>query len=125
MESSSQCSWQQATIWRKLLGDIRPSCVNWSTVHLVLTLSILHNFKSRQANFIQAFTQAPLDCPIFMEDPAGYSMIDGMLQFTGEANQNLDKSWVLQLTKNMYALKQAGHNMYNQLQEELLSIGIN
>jgi len=51
-------------------------------------------------------------------------MIDGMLQFTGEANQNLDKSWVLQLTKNMYALKQAGHNMYNQLQEELLSIGI-
>jgi len=97
--------------------------VNWSTVRLVLTLSILHNFKSRQVDFIQAFTQAPLDCPIFMEVPAGYSVLNSTLQFTGKANQNSDKSWVLQLTKNMYRLKQAGHNWYNRLQEELLSIG--
>jgi len=44
-----------------------------------------------------------------MEVPAGYSVLNGTLQFTGEANRNSDKSWVLQLTKNMYGLKQAGH----------------
>jgi hypothetical protein len=42
-----------------------------------------------------------------MEIPAGFSIVDGKLTFTGEANHNTDKSYVVQLTTNMYGLKQA------------------
>jgi hypothetical protein len=89
--------------------------VNWSTVWLVLTLSLLNGFKTRQVDFVQAFTQAPLDCLIFIEIPAGFSIVDGNLQFTGD--------FVLRLTKNMYGLHQAGHNWYKRLYDELLSAG--
>ncbi len=94
--------------------------VNWSTVRLVLTLSLLNGFKTRQVDFVQAFTQAPLDCPIFMEIPAGFRIVDGNLQFTGEAHKSTNHDFVLRLTKNMYGLRQAG---YKRLYDELLSAG--
>jgi hypothetical protein len=53
--------------------------VNWSTVCLVLTMSLLNNFKTHQVDFIQAYTQASLDCPIYMEVPAGFSIVNGAL----------------------------------------------
>jgi len=97
--------------------------VNWTTVHLTLILSILHGFKSRQVDFVQAFTQAPLDCPSYLETSAGYQILDGKLQFAGKSHKNNDKSFVLKLLKNMYGPKQAGHNWYNKLTDELLSLG--
>ena len=97
--------------------------VNWTTVHLTLILSILHGFKSRQVDFVQAFTQAPLDCPSYLETSAGYQILDGKLQFAGKSHKNNDKSFVLKLLKNMYGPKQAGHNWNNKLTDELLSLG--
>jgi hypothetical protein len=89
--------------------------MNWSTVRQVLTLSLLNGFKTRQVDFIQAFTQAPLDCLIYMKVPAGFSIIDGNLQFTGEANKSITHDYVLQLKKNIYGLKHAGHKWYKCL----------
>ncbi len=40
--------------------------VNWHTVRLVLILSFLANLKSRQTDYVNAFTQAPANCDIFM-----------------------------------------------------------
>jgi len=97
--------------------------VNWSTVRLTLILSLLHGLKSRQVDFVQAFTQAPLDCPVYLEIPAGYHVKDGNLTFAGETNKNHDKSHVLKLLKNMYGLKQAGYNWYNKLTDVLLDLG--
>jgi hypothetical protein len=90
---------------------------------MILTLSLLNNFKTRQVDFIQAYTQAPLDCPIYMEVPAGYSIQNGELTFTGEGNKNVDLTWVLELQQNMYGLKQAGCNWYQRLHQELLQLG--
>jgi hypothetical protein len=97
--------------------------VNWSTVQLTMILSILKGFKCRQVDFVQAFTQAPLDCPMYMEIPAGYSINDSQLVFTGEANKSTDKTYVLKLLRNRHGLKQAGYNWYNTLTEELLKVG--
>jgi hypothetical protein len=36
-------------------------------------------------DFVQAFTQAPNDCPIYMEIPAGIDVQQGKLTFTNEA----------------------------------------
>jgi hypothetical protein len=96
--------------------------VNWSTVCLTFILSLLKGFHTKQVDFIQAFTQAPLNTPIYMEVPAGYQSINGQLQFTGEVSKNTDKSFVLKLLKNMYGLRQAGYNWYNHLNDQLLSL---
>jgi hypothetical protein len=97
--------------------------VNWSIVCLTMILSLLKGFKCRQVDFVQAFTQAPLDCPIFMEIPAGYSVVNGKLQFTGGQNCQKDNTHVIKLLKNMYGLKQAGHNWYNSLTDHPLKSG--
>ena len=97
--------------------------VNWPTVWLVLTLSLLNDFKTWQVDFVQAFMQASLDCPIYMKVPAGFSVIADKLCFTGEATHNTKKCYVLKLIKTMYSPKQAGHNWYKHLHDELTSAG--
>jgi hypothetical protein len=67
--------------------------------------------------------QAPLDCPVYLEVPAGYRFVDGKLKFIGENNKNTDKTYVLNLLKNMYGLIQAGYNWYNTLTDVLLELG--
>jgi hypothetical protein len=58
-----------------------------------------------------------------MEILVGYSVQDGKLAVSGESHRNQDKTHVLKLLKNMYGLKQAGHNWYNRLTDELLNNG--
>jgi hypothetical protein len=67
--------------------------------------------------------QAPLDCPIYIEVPAGYDVIGGKLQFVGENHKATEKQYALHLLRNMYGLKQAGHNWYRHLQDELTAMG--
>jgi hypothetical protein len=97
--------------------------VNWSTVRLVMNLSLLHGFHSKQVDFVQAYTQAPLDCPIYMEVPAGFEVREGKLTFVGEHHKNTERTHALRLLRNMYGLKQAGNNWYRHLQQELISMG--
>lgn len=96
---------------------------NWSTVRLTMILSILKGFKCHQVDFVQAFTQAPLDCPVHMEIPAGYTVQDEQLVFAGVNHKASDRSHVVKLLKNLYGLKQAGYNWYNTLTDELLKTG--
>ncbi len=97
--------------------------VNWSTVRLVMILSLLNGFYSRQIDFVQAYTQAPLDCPIYMEVPAGYDVVEGKLTFVGENHKSTEKQYAIRLLRNMYGLKQVGHNWYKHLQDELKTMG--
>jgi hypothetical protein len=97
--------------------------VNWSTVRRTMILSLLKDFKCRQVDFVQAFTQAPIDCPVYMEIPAQYTVQDNQLVFTGAHHKATDKTHIIKLLKNMYGLKQAGHNWYNTLTDELLKTG--
>jgi hypothetical protein len=69
------------------------------------------------------YTIAPLDCPVYMEIPAGFTVQDNNLVFAGPNHQNTDKRYVVKLLKNMYGLKQAGYNWYNKLTDELLKKG--
>jgi len=40
--------------------------VNWRTVRLSLILSLLSGLKSRQVDYVAAYTQAPLDCELYI-----------------------------------------------------------
>lgn len=77
--------------------------VNWSTIHPTFILSLLKGLHAKPVDFIQIFTQVPLDCPIYVEIPAGFHILDGRIQFAGESIRNTDKTCVLKLLKTCMA----------------------
>jgi hypothetical protein len=52
--------------------------VSWSTVCLTLLLSRILQLKARQVDYIQAFPQAVLTDPVFMQLPQGWHMTPGV-----------------------------------------------
>ena len=73
--------------------------VKWVTMRTCLTLSILHKWQSRAIDFDQAHTKADCDTDVYLHPPASYSI-------------NSSTRYVLKLIKNLYGLKQGGHNFY-------------
>jgi hypothetical protein len=61
--------------------DTYAPIVQWSTVSLALILSTLSNLHTRQVDYDQAYTQADLDCDLYMQIPAGFIVRNGKLEF--------------------------------------------
>jgi hypothetical protein len=97
--------------------------INWRTVRLVLTLSLLSNLQSHQVDYVNAFTQAPADCDIFMNIPPGFIVENNNLVFTHSSTKENSKDYVLRIKKNMYGLWQAGNNWFDTLRISLLNLG--
>jgi len=95
---------------------------NWSTVCLVLILSLLTGLQSRQIDYIQAYTQVPLDYDLYMRIPAGFHVTDHSPSFSdGKWTNSDDRDYVLKLKKNLCGLEQAGSNWFCMLREGLLT----
>jgi len=97
--------------------------VTWSTTRLILILSLITGMKSRQIDYIQAYTQAPVDCEIYMHIPAQFIVENGTLTFTSEPISGNSDVYVLLISKNLYGLKQAGNNWFDKLRDSLISRG--
>jgi hypothetical protein len=97
--------------------------VNWHTVRLVLILSLLADLKSRQIDYVNAFTQAPADCDIFMSIPPGFIVENNTLVLNSTGSTTMNKDYVLRIKKNMYGLRQAGNNWFDALRSSLLHLG--
>lgn len=85
--------------------------VQWETLRTLLTLAIANNWTTRQLDFVLAFPQADVECPMYMEIPRG-CQVDGS-----------KKDYVLRLNKNLYGSKQAGKVWYNYLVKGLRKHG--
>jgi hypothetical protein len=70
--------------------------VNWFSIRLLLVISILKGWETRQIDFVLAFPQADVECGIYMEVPYGFDL--------NEAK----KDFCLKLKRNIYGTKQAG-----------------
>jgi hypothetical protein len=91
----------------------------WSTIHLLLYLSIIMNLSTRQVDYTSAFPQADLDIPVYMRVPQGWFInIDGRLQQHADPKFH-DHTHYLKLKKNLYGCKQAA-----QIWFKLLSAGL-
>jgi hypothetical protein len=77
--------------------------VAWSTVRMMLILSIVMELKTKQVDFTLAFVQAKLDPGTFIEMPRLFEQ-EGM---------------VLELKRNLYGGKDAGANFFFLLKEQL------
>eukprot|EP00957_Ditylum_brightwellii_P211270 15365977-Ditylum_brightwellii.AAC.1 len=86
----------------------------WSTVRMLLLLSQLKGYKSRQVDCVQAFPQAPLeDEEVFMDIHSGFYHKDS----------KSTNNYVLRFKKNLYGLKQASYNWSELLKAGLLKQG--
>ena len=76
---------------------------SWNSVRMLLTLTALHGWHTKQIDFVQAFAQAPIERTLYMKIPAGVELEDG----------SNTKDYVLKLHRNIYGQKQAGR-VWNQ-----------
>jgi transposase InsO family protein len=85
---------------------------SWNSIRLLLTLTAVHKWHTKQLDFVLAFPQAPVDREIYMKIPKGFDLDKGD-----------SEDYVLKLHKNVYGQKQAGRvwNKYlvNKLVKEL------
>jgi hypothetical protein len=79
--------------------------------------------KSRQIDYIQAYTQAPVDCEIYMHIPAQFTVVNDTLQFSSDPTPGNSDVYVLFISKNLYGLRQAGNNWFDKLRDSLLFRG--
>jgi len=87
--------------------------VAWETIRSLLTLAILNGWTTRQIDFVLAFPQAEVECPMYMEIPKE-CYVDG---------SEFNEKHVLLLKKNLYGTKQASRVWFEFLKEGLEEIG--
>jgi hypothetical protein len=71
---------------------------SWNSVRMLLTLTAVHGWHTKQIDFVQAFAQAPVEKTLYMKVPAGVELEDG----------NDPRDHVLRIHRNIYGQKQAG-----------------
>ncbi len=97
--------------------------VSWSTVRLILLLSTILNLKSRQVDYTQAFPQAELHNPVFMQLPQGWHL-DTTRQLQPHPGPKYnDTSHFVRFRRNLYGCKLAARNWFQHLNQGLLSQG--
>ena len=78
--------------------------VKWTTVRLLLTLSLQLNLSTRQVDYTAAFLHAPVDTDIYVQPPRGFEQ----------------PGKVFKLKRSLYGLKQAPRNFFLHLKQGLL-----
>lgn len=82
--------------------------VNWGTLKLLLTISLIKDFTTHHIDYVLAFSQAFVDIPIYLKPPPGFHI-------EGAPN----KDYCLKLVKNLYRTKTASKTWF-----ELLAKGL-
>ena len=86
--------------------------VTWFSIRLLLVLSLINNWYTRQVDFVLAYPQADIEFDMYMELPKGI-----------ETKYGNGKTHVLKLLKNLYGQKQAGRVWNQHLVKGLTDIG--
>jgi hypothetical protein len=88
--------------------------ITWPTTRFFLIQSLLLGWHTQQLDFLLAYPQADVDCPLYMEIPKGVK-VAGQPIFM--------ETYVLQLIKNLYGQKQASWVWHLWMTERLLCMG--
>ena len=79
----------------------------------MLTLAAIENFYTESIDFVHAYPKADLDVDIYMELPQGFNVVPE------------SRIYILKLQKNLYGMKQAGHDWFKKLNSALWNLSIN
>ena len=86
--------------------DTYAPVVQWISIRMMLTISVIHDLYTTSIDFTLAFPQAETDVQIFMEIPLGCEVPEG--------------DYVCELLKNVYGLKQAAKTWFEYLRDTLV-----
>lgn len=95
--------------------------VTWPAIRLLLSLVLLNKWHTRQIDYVQAYPQAPIDRPMYMEIPNGFQIDSTGIPVNSTSTK--DDSYVLEVLQNIYGQKQAGRVWNLYLVERLKEIG--
>ena len=82
--------------------DTYAPVATWRTIRLILSLASVHNWHTRQLDYVLAFPQAPVERELYMEVPKGFVV-----------NEGDPRDYLLKIHRNIYGQKQAGR-VWNQ-----------
>ena len=86
--------------------------VNWFSIRLLLSQAIMHNWHTRQVDFVLAYPQAKPECEMFMKLPKG-------IDIPGYSN----KTHALKLLRNLYGGRAASRIWIKYLTTGLTNMG--
>jgi Reverse transcriptase (RNA-dependent DNA polymerase) len=96
--------------------------VNWTTVRLMLIMSIILGLATKQVDYTAAFVHAPID-----KDPNWESMTPEEQERSGvylEMSRGFrEQGKVLKLKRSLYGLRQSPRNFFQHLKSKLESVG--
>ena len=90
-------------------NKVYANVVSWTSIYLLITVIVLHNWTTKQIDYVQAFSQAPAEKDLYLKVPAGFEV--------EEVNKG---DYVLKLQNNVYGQKQAGIVWYRYMTQKLL-----
>ena len=94
-------------IYGESYWDTYAPVVNWISIRMMLTLSVIHELYTTSIDFTLAFPQADVETTIYMEVPLGCCVPEG--------------DYVCLLLKNLYGLKQAARTWFECLRDTLVA----
>jgi hypothetical protein len=97
--------------------------VSWTTIRLLLTLTLVMGWFTRQIDFVLTFPQADTQTNVFMEVPGHFEVQNGKLARHSRAPNPRHQPNVLKLRKNLYGLKDAGLTWFKHLKDGLVKRG--
>jgi hypothetical protein len=83
--------------------------VSWNSLHLLLMLTAVHGWHTRQLDYVLAFPQAPVEREIYISIPQVFSIDEGKTE-----------DFVLNVHKNTYGQKEAGRVWNHYLTKKLI-----
>ena len=93
--------------------------VQWSTVRLLLVLSLTLGLATKQVDYVSAFCQAPIDEDVYVELPKGWQKLNQM----GGLKEKFKADHVLKLNRSCYGLRQSPKNFFQLLKSNLEKCG--
>ena len=84
---------------------------SWAAIRMVLITTLIHGWFTKQIDFVLAYTQADVECQLYMAIPKGFEV------------QGEGQDYVLKLKKNLFGQKQAGRVWNQHLVNKLKEVG--
>ena len=83
---------------------------SWNSIRMLLTMTALHGWHTKQLDYVGAYPQAPIDTELYLKIPQGF-----------EVESGTPDDYVLKLHKNVYGGKASGRIWNKYLVKKLIN----